>query len=128
MKMVSLPVRGAWIEIKSSPPGFRRLARRSPCGERGLKLTFSSTFADLLGRSPCGERGLKSSAQCGCCRGRCGRSPCGERGLKFKSRRYPQRNRGSLPVRGAWIEMSGDTTMRVSKYGRSPCGERGLKL
>ncbi len=34
---LSLPVRGAWIEMK--PCGFprRAVARRSPCGERGLK-------------------------------------------------------------------------------------------
>ena len=34
---VSLPVRGAWIEIDSLQPPLHSLSRRSPCGERGLK-------------------------------------------------------------------------------------------
>ena len=34
----------------------------------------------------------------------------------------------SLPVRGAWVEMSGSSIARVSLKCRSPCGERGLKL
>ena len=33
----SLPVRGAWIEIVSSGVCPHKPARRSPCGERGLK-------------------------------------------------------------------------------------------
>ena len=45
-----------------------------------------------------------------------GRSPCGERGLKFERDGAVAQHAVSLPVRGAWIEMSGDTTMRVSKY------------
>ena len=62
-------------------------------------------------RSPCGERGLKSlSARIPGVRG--SRSPCGERGLKsrYDARGIPAH--GSLPVRGAWIEMTrrdGDT-------------------
>ena len=57
---VSLPPRGAWIEINIgycfSVSGFSR----SPHGERGLK--FLSVFPIQLqsaGRSPHGERGLK---------------------------------------------------------------------
>ena len=34
----SLPVRGAWIEITSSQRTRQECRRRSPCGERGLKL------------------------------------------------------------------------------------------
>ena len=34
----------------------------------------------------------------------------------------------SLPVRGAWIEMSPRGGVRVLCSCRSPCGERGLKL
>ena len=33
----------------------------------------------------------------------------------------------SLPVRGAWIEMRGISSIARSCAGRSPCGERGLK-
>ena len=33
----SLPVRGAWIEMLNARPFVMYGARRSPCGERGLK-------------------------------------------------------------------------------------------
>ena len=34
----------------------------------------------------------------------------------------------SLPVRGAWIEITDARDVRTLMDGRSPCGERGLKL
>ena len=34
---------------------------------------------------------------------------------------------GSLPVRGAWIEMALEVRAADDHVGRSPCGERGLK-
>ena len=34
---VSLPVRGAWVEIRSVMVFFLLFLCRSPCGERGLK-------------------------------------------------------------------------------------------
>ena len=37
-KVLSLPVRGAWIEIRSGGGLHDHQRRRSPCGERGLKL------------------------------------------------------------------------------------------
>ena len=37
-KRWSLPVRGAWIEIGLHEVHGRHAVRRSPCGERGLKL------------------------------------------------------------------------------------------
>ena len=123
---LSLPVRGAWIEIFCALPALQGALCRSPCGERGLKsVIFSMPFLQLLslpvrgawieivmetqefqkmsGRSPCGERGLKSSAARTTRLTRC-RSPCGERGLKC-IRRNDCGSRGR----------------------RSPCGERGLK-
>ena len=36
---VSLPVRGAWVEIIKELDGRVDTLGRSPCGERGLKLT-----------------------------------------------------------------------------------------
>ena len=33
----SLPVRGAWVEIDASLKNLLKSAGRSPCGERGLK-------------------------------------------------------------------------------------------
>ena len=55
------------------------------------------------------------------------RSPCGERGLKFTWTDGAPFRAGSLPVRGAWIEMLSSKRISASQYGRSPCGERGLK-
>ena len=34
---LSLPVRGAWVEMQGYPFTIITGARRSPCGERGLK-------------------------------------------------------------------------------------------
>ena len=78
------------------------------------------------------------------------RSPCGERRLKFpnvstrggKARSLPMRGAWieisagsgnlsftgtSLPMRGAWIEIAGDCRVN-HQQSRSPCGERGLKF
>ena len=79
----SLPVRGAWIEISTSPGYKESASRRSPCGERGLKSRRWFHVPDIRGRSPCGERGLKWQA------------------LEI----HPSLTM-SLPVRGAWIEMT----------------------
>ena len=35
-----------------------------------------------------------------------GRSPCGERGLKYRANAILGKYSASLPVRGAWIEIS----------------------
>ena len=124
-------------------------ARRSPCGERGLKLCKAHACAVLPGRSPCGERGLKSVSPAQSTRWN-SRSPCGERGLKSCARQSVHHRQGSLPVRGAWIEIRGRRStsgsaprslpvrgawieifiIRIAsknRFGRSPCGERGLK-
>ena len=101
---LSLPVRGAWIEMLHSSRARQRAVSRSPCGERGLKfLLFICAavraaslpvrgawieilfpfigFPKTVRRSPCGERGLKFFPRL--CKGKIARrSPCGERGLK----------------------------------------------
>ena len=78
-----------------------------------------------------------------------GRSPHGERGLKYKIRRPIPADCGSLPPRGAWIEMNSFCSSTqgmmslpprgawieivrkhfpfVNRRSRSPHGERGLK-
>ena len=78
---------------------------RSPCGERGLKLLYAECPEDFAAR----------------------RSPCGERGLKFYHDTFAKDSKLSLPVRGAWIEISRSLFARKQRCGRSPCGERGLK-
>ena len=56
------------------------------------------------------------------------RSPCGERGLKFALAGHGVGREGSLPVRGAWVEMMRARRNTPPAARRSPCGERGLKL
>ena len=56
--------------------------RRSPHGERGLKLPW-----------PIFQHAERS------------RSPHGERGLKFEAQGYEPLEIESLPARGAWIEI-----------------------
>ena len=60
MDRKSLPTRGAWIEIglQARQPG--KQPRRSPHGERGLKLFLLLSAQQIISRSPHGERGLKS--------------------------------------------------------------------
>ena len=122
-------MRGAWIEIVCSCSRFVPAARRSPCGERGLKcnmlakpprgslpsLPVRGAWIEIVSpwrcwhwcwrRSPCGERGLKLCYYFIRRKGESRRSPCGERGLKC-SRRGLQ---------------------NFCCRSRSPCGERGLK-
>ena len=127
VRLVSLPVRGAWIEIVAVSRRRGACACRSPCGERGLK-SFLALIAQCdTRRSPCGERGLKSLAIV-CRLKRIGRSPCGERGLKCLITRFANTSASSLPVRGAWIEITRMIAPPFSVWRRSPCGERGLKL
>ena len=63
---------------------------RSPHGERGLKLFKRKYASDVIRRSPHGERGLKS--------------------CDFVNLAFPI---GSLPPRGAWIE--------INCFLRMPC-------
>ena len=102
---------------------------RSPCGERGLKcwLLLSLAFVPHS-RSPCGERGLKYRDEAA--EGRDGIESLPVRGawveITGRMRRAP-RNRGSLPVRGAWVEIALSPCNISALKRRSPCGERGLK-
>ena len=56
---MSLPVRGAWIEIQIAKSNGAISLGRSPCGERGLKYAVVVHKHMDARRSPCGERGLK---------------------------------------------------------------------
>ena len=109
-----------------APAADPKAARRSPCGERGLKCHYAASFVPSAGRSPCGERGLKSALV----------RPCGitipslpVRGAWVEMPCEPRIVAGlmSLPVRGAWVEIFCAALSCVLAAGRSPCGERGLK-
>ena len=131
----SLPVRGAWIEMRIVQSALLATISRSPCGERGLKYGKGHCDFDGLtslpvrgawiemryaaiepfvprGRSPCGERGLKFCVLLVIIWVRTCRSPCGERGLKSAECSHQYQRQMSLPVRGAWIEI-GDNTLQM---------------
>ena len=122
----SLPIRGAWIEMSMTKPVCMSSVSRSPSGERGLKYTAESAGNQRGGRSPSGERGLKYLLQ-GFFKSGGRRSPSGERGLKYTPQRPPPSSHSSLPIRGAWIEMTPISHKNSRLYRRSPSGERGLK-
>ena len=93
-------------------------------------MKFHEVFFMLIiaRRSPCGERGLKSLAMwCVLNHGKC-RSPCGERGLKSSLILVVDVLLPSLPLRGAGIEIAWGYDQTNVEFCRSPCGERGLKL
>ena len=56
-----------------------------------------------------------------------GRSPHGERGLKYGAAGPGSAVPGSLPARGAWVEIRKTRMVTTLASGRSPHGERGLK-
>ena len=92
----SLPPRGAWIEITHTHT-HTHTHSRSPHGERGLKYTQKVTKLCVWCRSPHGERGLKSSVEY--------TVPCISR---------------SLPPRGAWIEISPAALRMLRRMGSLP--------
>ena len=56
----SLPVRGAWIEIKSIIVQPKTKAGSLPVRGAWIEMPIMSRqYIAILGRSPCGERGLK---------------------------------------------------------------------
>ena len=79
---MSLPMRGAWIEIYIVRAEILIPHGRSPCGERGLKYIRKHFVADGVKSLPMRGAWIEitgSFGQYGAAR----RSPCGERGLKF---------------------------------------------
>ena len=126
--ILSLPTRGAWIEIQPLAHIRQGYLCRSPHGERGLKCNKLPDLKTDERRSPHGERGLKCCSRFSVFMSSTRRSPHGERGLKccmrqqlptIPLRRSPHGERGlkscelastyaafpSLPTRGAWIEI-----------------------
>ena len=104
VRLLSLPMRGEWIEIVRTHGFAPAPARLSPCGESGLK---------------CGHG--------------CGQIP-GAASLPMRGEWIEMRLRlptgwrsSSLPMRGEWIEMEGSINAHNTYCGLSPCGESGLK-
>ena len=93
---LSLPVRGAWIEIDKHAVRTSGCAGRSPCGERGLKFTEYNTLT-----------GLELSL------------PVRGAWIEILLDYIPPLTLRSLPVRGAWIEML-FMPMRIRKHKSLP--------
>ena len=116
----SLPIRGAWIEISATRRASARRPRRSPSGERGLKLDGEGMANLLTGsRSPSGERGLKCENPDF---GRADGESLPIRGAWIEINRGDLRDHGdqSLPIRGAWIEIVSCTAAGVVVSGSLP--------
>ena len=88
-KVLSLPVRGAWIEIRSGGGLHDHQRRRSPCGERGLK--------------SCAIRAASKAAAS---------LPVRGAWIEMTSCTPSRPAHWSLPVRGAWIEIMCSSTWR----------------
>ena len=100
----SLPVRGAWIEMRPLIDGGRGILSLPVRGAWIEIETAGERKQKRCGRSPCGERGLKYQVV-NFSVVAYGRSPCGERGLKYRYANGQGSPTVSLPVRGAWIEI-----------------------
>ena len=102
---MSLPVRGAWVEIAAAFALAAAFLRRSPCGERGLKspprcdrqrqkpsLPVRGAWVEIICLML--ERILSASL------------PVRGAWVEIVSPEMPERIFSSLPVRGAWVEIS----------------------
>ena len=55
LTVLSLPLRGAWIEIMMGLASAKMSQRRSPCGERGLKFMYGLPPENLFAAPPAGS-------------------------------------------------------------------------
>ena len=124
--MGSLPVRGAWVEIAGHWCFCWPLARRSPCGERGLKLAAAGALCWLCWSLP--VRGAWVEIAGGWL-ALLALLSLPVRGAWVEISRVSVNTLllMSLPVRGAWVEIRFGRRFLPAQPCRSPCGERGLK-
>ena len=85
-RWTSLPVRGAWVEIKNIALIYVCRCRRSPCGERGLKCDVGYTINNDSASLPVRGAWVEISS--------------------FKTLNI---RKLSLPVRGAWVEICSES-------------------
>ena len=123
---MSLPVRGAWIEIMRCHQRNTMRTRRSPCGERGLKWAECRGLPEDRRSLPVRGAWIEIMSADTTFQ-RCDASlPVRGAWIEMLQSNIKSIRKESLPVRGAWIEIR----KRVRQTGdcrRSPCGERGLK-
>ena len=100
----SLPARGAWIEMPEQLEQLKPYIGRSPQGERGLKSVRRPLHPPEHWSLPARGAWIEISTLSGW-------RPC----------------QSSLPARGAWIEICAAVGRSHRAGSRSPQGERGLK-
>ena len=102
---MSLPSRGAWIEMVSSGAMNVFLI---------LSLPSRGAWIEITPRASSAEYWLQSLPSRGAW-------------IEIVAQRYQKQKRPSLPSRGAWIEIGMKISPQVMHLCRSPRGERGLK-
>ena len=122
---MSLPVRGAWVEMSVPPSPYSRPWSLPVRGAWVEIMAASLICAEPMGRSPCGERGLKLPHNYCILRQLLGRSPCGERGLKSPTAFVALFTIPSLPVRGAWVEMLKESSQYILRSVAPRAGSVG---
>ena len=89
--------------------------------------TISRRLRDGWSRSPCGERGLKYQVNQPLDLRTIQSLPVRGAWIEITAARGSWYPATSLPVRGAWIEITSTPRWSAPRKRRSPCGERGLK-
>ena len=128
-RFLSLPSRGAWIEIEFADGGLPGVGGSLPSRGAWIEIALAAgRHGWVCRRSPHGERGLKSGTSRLWISWPTPSLP--SRGAWIEISRttpYSRARPGSLPSRGAWIEITWINNRRWEDTGRSPHGERGLK-
>ena len=102
--VLSLPVRGAWIEIPFAANSSSMLTSSLPV--RGAWIEIIVKPLSCLGGVSLPVRGAW---------------------IEICPPKEQEQSAASLPVRGAWIEIDSSKAYSPPFLCRSPCGERGLK-
>ena len=102
---MSLPTRGAWIEIHRRPV-FSAPSASLPTRGAWIEMSRSPRWSAPPWSLPTRGAWIEITPDCGILEAAEGRSPHGERGLKSGAGVLVHQHLQSLPTRGAWIEMS----------------------
>ena len=125
--VVSLPVRGAWIEI------VKRWITSAFCASLPVRGAWIEMIQSWIVSYHCASlpvRGawIEISWRKADTLNLMGSLPVRGAWIEIPTRASPSLHTSSLPVRGAWIEMLHHAMYQRNSVCRSPCGERGLKL
>ena len=123
----SLPMRGEWIEISSVSGLISGSARLSPCGESGLKSRADAEKVGLVVSLPMRGEWIEIDMHVAAYARNRGLSPCGESGLKSLPIQSTTFLAGLSPCGESGLKSSSPSA-RTGRPSLSPCGESGLKL